>query len=225
MLKEAAQAEARTIKAERALAHIKAELEEARRLHRDEVAALQRHLAHSTRKLAACETKLHAAETERLARTSLSPSVGRSPRVALTSPTSSALNGLPPDMTEERLRKFVVRVVRAVGVVPVTGSITPANLMATLDEIDRLVAQGRVAGKFTNGLSQRSLSSITDENIRLFCTLFGVEHSRDVAPTMQHVYAELSNWHAAARVLQHILDLPSGASPQDLVAAIESRLS
>ena len=218
--KDAALAEARAATAERALVQAKEALEQARMAHLEETAALQRQLAAATRR------QHNAARASPMASPlTLSP---RSPRPALH-------DELPSDLTEERLRKFVVRVVRTVGAAPPGGPITPTHLQTTLDHVERLVAQSRTAERVANALgvdkgddverAVKALRQPPDEAVRLFCTLFGVEHAYDVVPAMNHVYAELSGWQSAARVMERRLGLGPNSTPQHMAQALIEKLS
>jgi hypothetical protein len=152
--------------------------------------------------------QLKRAHREEMSRAHRSPAGG---------PPLSSSPRLPPDLTVDRLQKFVVRVVQAALPSVATTEFTPAQLQAALEEIRKL--------RTSNTSPRRAInSSEAEEQVQLFRTLFGLGAITNVASAMQSVYAELQAWKDCGNIIERAMGLKERSRPEDLAHAVLLRI-
>jgi hypothetical protein len=159
-------------------------------------------------------------------------------------------DGLPHDLTVPRLRKYVSRLVRLVGVSATADApsqhITPADLALTLERVATLAGARsslKVShGRFRSNLALllgvdaevkdevmlqhvRKLRTTEDEALRLLQTLFGVQAKKDLVPAINALYVTSQNWLEAAKQMERALQLDPGASPDEIALAVVEAVS
>ena len=151
---------------------------------------------------------------------------------ALSTPLSPRSDDLPGDLTEERLRKYVVRVVRTVSPTQI-GPITPGQLFATLDTISKLIGDSKNYERVIRALGltsdtpsdqvvskARQVKNPLEDNLALFCTLFDVKSADEIGPAMRSLYARTTEWQEAAKVMERALGLRQDSMPSDIANAV-----